>query len=105
MAYQVTQRRREMTLRRVLGASSGSVLRLVLMSSLRLTLTGAVLGLAGALVIGRAVSTLLFGVSPFDPFVVGGATGLIVLTALGAALAPAFRASRGNLTEALRSDE
>ena len=94
-----------MTLRRALGTSSGNVLRLVLTSSLHLTVMGALLGLAGALATGRAISTLLFGVSPFDPVVMAVGTALIVSASLIASLAPAVRASRGDLTEALRSDE
>ena len=66
LAYLVTQRTREIGLRIALGARPGSVLRLVVGHSLRLSLVGIALGVAGALMLGPAIESQLFGVKPRD---------------------------------------
>ena len=104
MAYTVAQRRREIGVRVALGADPAGIRRLVLGRGARLAAAGLVVGLAGALALGRLIQALLFGVSPFDaatllavPVVLGGMTIL-------ASWVPARRAMRLDPVSALRED-
>src|SRR5579871_357174 len=67
LAFSVARRTNEIGLRMALGANRAAVLRLVLQEGLKLTATGLALGLAGALVLTRSLSSLLFGVNATDP--------------------------------------
>jgi putative ABC transport system permease protein len=96
VSFAVQQRTREFGIRLAIGADAARVRALVLRQATRLVLAGAVLGLAGALVAGRVVETLLFGVTPFDVASYAAATAALALTVLGAAWWPARRASRVN---------
>jgi predicted permease len=102
MAYSVNARRREIGVRMALGANHTGVMRLVLREGMTLVGFGIIVGLGASLVVGSAISRMLYGVSPFDP--VGAAIASIVLC-LAAALAcylPARRASRLDPLIALR---
>jgi ABC-type antimicrobial peptide transport system permease subunit len=90
--------------RMALGASRARVQRLVLRQVGLMTLVGGTLGVAGALVIGRAAQSLLFGLDGRDPWVTAIAASTIAVVALAAGYGPAWRASRVNPTGALRSD-
>jgi ABC-type antimicrobial peptide transport system permease subunit len=68
----------------------------------RMTLVGGVIGVAGALALGRAARSLLFGLEGHDPAVVAAAAALVAAVALGAGYLPARRASRVEPTQALR---
>lgn len=94
MAYGVEQRRREIGVRLALGASPGNVVRLVLGNALGLSATGVMLGVLGALVAGRSMAGLLFGVSPGEPLILAGASGLLLAASLIASWIPAGRAGR-----------
>jgi putative ABC transport system permease protein len=102
MSHLVAQRTRELGIRMALGASKADVMRLVLGESARLTLIGCALGLAGALVLVRALAHLLHGVAPYDGGVLAGTSILLGLTALAAAYVPARRAAAVNPITALR---
>jgi putative ABC transport system permease protein len=104
MAYSVRQRTPEIGIRMALGASSAEVLRLVFVQGGRLIALGLALGLAGALVLTRFLSTLLFGVSAHDPLTFAAISFVLVLTAALACLLPARRASAVDPMTALRSD-
>ncbi len=104
MAYTVEQRTREMGIRRALGASADSVIRLVLRQSLWLAGIGVGIGLLGALALGRALSSLLFDVSPFDPITLASVAAILVGVALAACYLPARRAASVSAMEALRHD-
>jgi putative ABC transport system permease protein len=104
MAYGVSQRTRELGIRLALGARSSSVQAMVLRQGLAMTLTGLGLGLLGALGLTRLLTTLLYGVSPSDPRVLGGAMLVLAVVSAGACLIPAVRATRVNPIEALRSE-
>jgi ABC-type antimicrobial peptide transport system permease subunit len=69
-----------------------------------MTLTGLGLGLLGALGLTRLLTTLLYGVSPSDPRVLGGAALVLAVVSTVACLIPAIRATRVNPIEALRSE-
>ena len=96
VSFAVQQRTREFGIRLAIGADAARVRALVLRQAMRLVLAGAALGLAGALVSGRVVETLLFGVTPFDVASYAAATAALALAVLAAAWWPARRASRVN---------
>lgn len=104
ISYSAAQRGREFGVRLALGAGRPQILRLVLMQGLRLTTTGLALGLLLALLLGRVMRTLLYGISPTDlpTFAVVSIVTLII--ALFASLLPAHRASRADPIRALRTE-
>jgi len=104
MAYSVSRRTREIGVRVALGAATRDVLRLILGEGLRTVLVGAALGLAGALVLTRTVSSLLFGVTATDPMAFGSVTLLLLAAALLACYLPARRAAKVDPVVALRSE-
>lgn len=102
MAYSVTQRKREIGVRMALGAASNNVLSLILKQGMSLVLVGVVIGLFAAVVVGRLISRMLYGVSAGDPISIAGAAGVLLLVALLACYLPARRASRVDPLVALR---
>jgi putative ABC transport system permease protein len=96
VAFSVQARTREFGIRLAIGADAARVRALVLRQAVGLIFAGAALGLAGALLAGRVVETLLFGVTPFDVASYAAATAALGLAVLGAAWWPARRASRVN---------
>ncbi len=104
VAYEMAQRTHEFGVRQALGARGVDVGRLVVGRALRYALPGLLLGLGLGLVATRAVRTLLFEVSPYDPLVYG-VVGLTLLgAALVAAIGPARRAWRLDPVAALREE-
>jgi len=104
LAYSVQQRRREFGVRIALGASTASVLRLVLASAGRLIGTGALVGLVLAAVFAQSISTFLFGVRPLDPLTFAGVMAVLGATATIASAIPALRASQVDPVVAFRND-
>jgi putative ABC transport system permease protein len=102
LAGSVAERTREIGLRSALGATPGDLLRMVLARGLGLAAAGVILGLIGAFVTTRYLRTLLFGVGPMDPLMLGGAAAVLLLVAAAACLVPARRAIRVDPMEALR---
>jgi putative ABC transport system permease protein len=94
LAYGVTARTRELSIRMALGASPAAVVRLVLANSALLAIPGLVVGLAASLGATRVLSAFLFQVSVLDLPTFAGATLLLLVVALGAAYAPARRAGK-----------
>jgi predicted permease len=93
-AYSVTQRTREMGLRIALGASPSAVRTLVLGQAMKLVGIGLGLGLLCALLLGRAMSSLLYGLGSADALSLATASLTLVLVAAVASYLPARRASR-----------
>jgi putative ABC transport system permease protein len=93
LAYSVNQRKREIGLRMALGAGRSSVLRLVLKQGMSLVMTGVLIGFAAALLVGRMVSRMLYGVSAGDPVSIAGAAAVLLAVALLACYLPARWAS------------
>ena len=96
VAFAVQQRTREFGIRLAIGADAARVRGLVLAQAAKLVGLGAAVGLAGALAAGRLVTTLLFGVTPFDVASYAAAVLVLSLAVLAAAWWPARRASRVN---------
>ncbi len=104
LAYTVAQRTREIGVRMALGADGRNVRAMVLRQVGRLLLVGGPIGIAAALGVGRAASSLLFGLDGHDPAVIAAAAAVLALVALGAGYLPALRASRVNPMVALRHE-
>ncbi len=104
MSYSVNQRRQELSVRMALGAQPSDVLWLVVRQGLWLALVGGVAGAAGALAVGRALSSLLYGVSSGDAAAFIVAIALALVTALAACLLPARRAAALDPLTGLRAD-
>jgi len=102
MSYAVSQSTRELGLRMVLGASTSSLLRLVISRGLTLMAGGALLGGAVAIGLTRLLGNLLYHVSPRDPRPFGAALAVMTIAALAACFIPAWRATRTDPARALR---
>ncbi len=101
MAYSVTQRTQEIGIRMALGAQKSDILQLVVRQGMTLALIGVIAGLAGALVLTRVISNLLFGVGASDPVTFIAISLLLIFVSLIACYLPARRAARLNPTVAL----
>jgi putative ABC transport system permease protein len=104
LAYSVQQRTRELGVRIALGATPGSVLRLVLSGAGRVIAFGTVLGMALAAGFGQAMSSFLFGVQPLDLTTFIGVGSVLVITATIAMATPAIRATRVDPVVAFRAE-
>ena len=96
IAYDVTQRRREMAIRMALGATAGRIVSRVVGGALRLALIGIVIGGAGGFAFDHLLRAVLYGVPSGDPVTPLAMAGLLLLASLAAALIPSWRASRLN---------
>ncbi len=101
LSYAVRRRTREIGIRMALGANRHDVLRLIVLQGMRPAFIGLLVGLAGALALGRVLSSLVFGIRATDPATFAAAGALLGLVALAACAVPAWRASRVHPTEAL----
>ena len=104
VAYAVSQRTNEMGIRIALGAQMADVIRLVLADGLRTVAFGVAAGVVVPHALGKLVSSLLYGTSARDPWVIAAATVLLMLIGVLASMVPAFRASRVDPISALRTD-
>ena len=102
LAYSVTERTREIGIRRALGAGVRSVVGMVVRDAAGLTAVGVVIGGITVALGGKLVSSFLFGVTPSDPWVLGGAVAVLLLTGLLASWLPARRAAKIDPMVALR---
>ncbi len=102
IAYTVAVRSREMAVRMALGARPARVVGEVVRDASRLVGIGLLGGLAGALLLGRLMTGLIYGLSPVDPLALGGSALLLLATALVAAWLPSRRAGRNDPAAALR---
>ena len=104
VAYAVSQRTQEIGLRMAIGAQRRDVLQMVLGGGMKLAATGIVLGLVAALWLARYVSTMLFGVSPFDPLSYSGTAAVLLAVCALACYVPARRATTVDPLVALRTE-
>jgi len=104
LSYAVAARRREFGVRTALGASAVQIGVLVLQSTGRVILAGTAIGAAGAWFLGRAVTSLQYGVTMTDPVIWIGVPGILVVTAMGAAWRPARQAMGADPVVLLRDE-
>ena len=104
IAYIVSQRRREVGIRMALGAQSDTVQRIFVSRGLSLTAIGLVVGLVAAAALMRLLSSLLFGVNPFDPLTYAAVASSLGAVALIATWLPARQATRIDPMMALRAE-
>ncbi|MEE8587320.1 MAG: ABC transporter permease, partial [Acidobacteriota bacterium] len=104
LSYNVSQRLREIGIRMALGARPGEVLRMVIGGGFKLTLIGLGLGLAGSLLLSRFLGSLLFEVSPTDPWTFTLVALLLAGIALAACYLPARRAGKLDPMKVLRME-
>ena len=102
ISYSVAQRTREVGIRMALGAQTTDVLKLVVRDGLKLVVIGVLVGLGGAVILTRLMSTLLFGVTPTDSLTYGAVTLVLIGVALAACYIPARRATKVDPLVALR---
>jgi putative ABC transport system permease protein len=104
ISYGVSQRTYEIGVRMAMGASPGSIMRLVMSEGGRMTVIGLVLGLIGAVMVDRFMRTMLVGVSATDAATLLAASAVLAAVAATACLLPARRATAVSPTEALRNN-
>lgn len=104
MSYSVTRRTHEIGIRVSLGASRINILMLVVKQGMILALVGSSVGIAGALLLSRLMTKLLYGVHPNDPITFGAVAAILMMVALVASYIPARRAMRVDPMVALRHE-
>jgi putative ABC transport system permease protein len=104
IAYFVSQRTQEIGVRIALGASTGSVVRLILGQALRPVAIGAAIGVVAALAASRVIASQLFGVSRTDPLTIAAVVATLIGVALVASAVPARRAAAIDPTRALQAE-
>ena len=102
VSYSVAQRTHEIGIRMALGARAADVLKLIVNGSMMWVLIGIALGVAGSIGLGRLLGSLLYGVRPADPLVLGSVSALLAAVALVASYVPARRAAKVDPLVALR---
>jgi putative ABC transport system permease protein len=100
--YSIATRTQEIGIRVAIGAQAGEIFRMILGEGLKLSLTGLLIGLLGALWLGQAGSSLLFGVTPTDPLTLIAVSLLLIAVAVAACCFPARRAMKIEPIVALR---
>jgi ABC-type antimicrobial peptide transport system permease subunit len=103
-AYAVATRTREIGIRVALGARRADVVRLVIRNGMSLVAIGSVIGLTIAAAASQLMAALLFGIPPIDPVSFGGTVLIFGLTGLAACYVPVQRATRVDVTQALRAE-
>jgi predicted permease len=103
-AYTVSQRTQEMGIRLALGASRGSLLRLIVMQAGRLIFFGGAVGIGSALLLSRLLASTLVGVTPHDSLSFLLSWALMTVIALFASIIPAMLAARTDLLSVLRQE-
>jgi len=104
MSYSVAQRTHEIGIRTALGAGRADILNLVVSQGFRITLSGVVAGISGALALTRFMANMLYGISATDPFTFVAVALLLSSAALAACYIPARRATKIDPIVALRTE-
>lgn len=104
MAYNVTQRTREIGIRVALGANRGTVQRMVLRETFLLALAGLSIGIPWALIASRFIASMLYGVEPHDAVTLAAVSLVLSAAAALAGFLPARRATRVDPMVALRDE-
>jgi putative ABC transport system permease protein len=104
LAYTVRRRVREIGIRVALGASVQDVLRIVAFESLRPTIAGIAIGMAGSFMLSTLLTKLVYGIRPSDPATFGAVALILVVVAMVASIVPAWRATRIDPIQVLREE-
>jgi ABC-type antimicrobial peptide transport system permease subunit len=104
MSYNVAQRTNEIGIRLALGARPSQLRTMILRESTGVTVAGIVVGVSGALLLTRAVKSLLYGIHPNDPLTFSTGVLILIAVALAASWIPARRAAGVQPMEALRHE-
>jgi ABC-type antimicrobial peptide transport system permease subunit len=104
LQYSVIQRRREMGVRIAIGATTSSMLRLIVGQAIGLTGIGITIGLAGAFGLTRLMRALLFNTDPLDVLTFSASAAVLLLIAMASSYLPARRALRTDPTIAMRTE-
>jgi ABC-type antimicrobial peptide transport system permease subunit len=104
LSYAVRRRVREIGIRMALGAQIRDVLRLIVVEGMKPTMLGIVIGVAGALALGRVLSSVIYGVSARDFVTFGSVAVLMTAVGLFASVLPAYRATRVDPMKTLRDE-
>ena len=94
LAYQVSQRRREIGIRMALGAASGSIFSLVLREGGLIVGAGTLIGLVGAFAVRQTLQAQLYETGAMDPVVVAAVAAMLIVVAMVACVLPARRAAK-----------
>jgi putative ABC transport system permease protein len=104
LAFAVRRRVREIGIRVALGAEVKDILRLIITEGMKPALIGLLLGVAGALALGRVLASFIYGIAAYDPLTFAVVATLLAAVALLASIIPAYRAARIEPTRALREE-
>jgi ABC-type antimicrobial peptide transport system permease subunit len=102
LAFVVARRTREIGLRMALGATRGTILRMVIREGAVLAAAGMAMGMVGAIAVTRLLGTLLFQIQPYDPLTYAGGLVFLGVVTLVACYIPASRAAGIDPLDALR---
>jgi len=104
LAYNVRRRVREIGIRMALGAQLNDVLRMVVIEGMKPTAIGLAIGVAGALVVGRVLSSLIYGIKATDMATFASVSAVLVAVGFLASIIPAYRATRIEPVKTLRDE-
>jgi len=104
LSYSVQQRESEIAVRMAMGAQRRDVLRLIVGRAFLLNIIGLGTGIVVAIVVGKIVSNMLYGVQTWDPMTLGATAAALFVITMPAALIPAYRAASVNVLQALRTE-
>jgi ABC-type antimicrobial peptide transport system permease subunit len=104
LAFAVRRRVREIGIRVALGAEVKDILRLIVTEGMKPALIGLLLGVAGALALGKILASFIYGIAAYDPLTFAAVAALLATVALLASIIPAYRAARIEPTRALREE-
>jgi putative ABC transport system permease protein len=104
LAYSTARRSQEIGIRRALGAGRGEVVAMVIRQGMTVAVMGTMAGLVMAIAVARVMTSLLYEVSPSDPYVFAAASAVLLLTGFAASLGPALRAASVQPLVALRHE-
>lgn len=104
LAYNVRRRVREIGIRMALGAQIGDVLRMVVLEGMKPTVIGLAIGIVGALIVGRFLASLIYGVKSTDLATFVSVSTVLLGVGLLASIIPAYRASRVEPVKTLRDE-
>jgi putative ABC transport system permease protein len=104
IAFTVSMRAQEMSIRMALGSGRSQIVRLVLTSGAKLAVIGCAAGVVGALAVSKLLTSMLFNVSATDPLILMASIATMIVLSLVACAIPAQRAASANPVDALRSE-